>query len=225
MATGTQVPWTTPGGTPCCCEEPCSSGAISSYYSTFPFGEPPDWQRVDIAQEQAQALRAGAALDFVFQIAFSGRNNFDTADFTSSGLIAGTITLGNNTAHGNQTECQAISESNFVRFDYYLDGNLSGQTLGFLYLQFFLQQNNGGWPGTDSTTTNESPAIFFAGSGRTTWGFNASGEFWGWQYYFGKAGTAAGNILGQSVYAVLEQGLDISAPIVTFDLTVTFAAP
>jgi len=81
MATGTQVPWTTPGGTPCCCEENCFTDFANEPKPIYA-----ENSYTDIASEDYSALYAGGtyAADVLINIVAARDNTNAVNVFTDT---------------------------------------------------------------------------------------------------------------------------------------------
>lgn len=94
MATGEQVPWTDPGGTPCCCEEPdnCLSSLVSNLGVSIS-----NFLRIDLTNDQYASLKNGTTLDFsaTLTVFGTGPNGAITSYFPDPLTIGTTISFVN----------------------------------------------------------------------------------------------------------------------------------
>lgn len=104
MATGTQVPWTSPGGTKCCCT-PCTSNLLNSYAGSN------NIQKVFLTQEQYDLLIGGFSEAYWRLELLVRGNTFATGEITSTLpdplVLQHTFTFGQ-VANSNANPCVRV---------------------------------------------------------------------------------------------------------------------
>lgn len=204
------VPWTSPGNPPCCCVPPCQSDIIGGWTNYI---------RADISQQQATLLRQGALIYYSFNIEIEGETPAGNSTMSGSLSRSGTTTLSVNNG------CAGSIDIATNIFQPFLLQVQSGGTINVDWrnrVAIYLQQEGGGWPNTQDTTSNLDPALFIAGDGYANWG----GIPWGWNWYYDETGTPSGTFFDDNARAVFSPTASFNnAGIKSFDFSLSFGAP
>lgn len=149
MATGTQVPWTTPGGTPCCCGGgvDCQTAFDDDLWSGQPINRGGVSQEIlatmlFLSSEQAANIYAGGTWtlgNYSAGFSLSGTNG-SNAVFSCTGNVGGSYT----TPSSNTSSC--VRELSFA----FLGGSATGT------VEAVPRPN-----GTDSTSCSSSVGMFY----------------------------------------------------------------
>jgi hypothetical protein len=220
MATGTQVPWTTPGGTPCCCNF-CSNNEISSFYEFT--GVPTSFESAVISDATFAAIKLyGVSVSYQFNVGVGSlqegpiNTTVQTAPFTSCSQTI--IPIGNTTIPGTL-----------------LTYNNNGLFSALIQCAFRLviQDGGTGWPGQPSSPapSTESPVVFvssftlgesviFSIIANSLSGINGYRAAFGNKYGSSGAATTSLTLFGQartitvenSIASTLSISIDVAAP-------------
>lgn len=95
MAEGHIVPWTDPGGEPCCCEpdDPCVSSLVAALGASIN-----NFVRIDLSDQEYELLTTGATLNYEATITLSGTGPFGgaiTSYFPDPIIVGTTISFAN----------------------------------------------------------------------------------------------------------------------------------
>lgn len=196
---------------------PCQSDIIQNFYGLVGF---PPYTRANISPATAALLRQGGLINYSFSIEINGVTP-DGASTMSGGMgITGTTLL--TSANG----CRgSISIQPAQLAPSFLLNVASGGTINAFVqhnAQIFLQQQGGGWPNSEDTTTNEQPALFIVSSGQITWG-----AIWGHNWVVSESGDQSiGTLFGQVAKATTTPRASFSnAAIESLQFSLSIAAP
>ena len=212
------VPWNDPGGTPCCCEpdrQSCGSSALANAIGFNSIVQNTGYYEWRPPREIYDSLRAGAPFEYEMSVQVIGGPD----------AISGFQSFSNQ-AQLSQTGCQIVLRdptaptSGDTRSLMLLSG-----ASGLIYpmqlsnlAQIILQDENGGWTGT--TTSNESPALYFVFNFFEGFTTTVSGRF-EMNSFFKNGGTSA-SVFGYSLPMIETQK---SGGTVTVNFSIDFAAP
>jgi hypothetical protein len=221
MATATQVPWTTPGGTPCCCNF-CSNNEIASFYQFI--GVPTSFQSAVISEATFAAIKLyGISVSYQFNVGVGSlqpgpiNTTIQTDPIAScgpniivpisTGSVPGTLLL-----YSNNGLYSALIQCSF---------------------SLFIQDGGTGWPGQPSSPSpsTESPVVFVSSStlgesvifsidANSASGINGYRAAFGNKYGSSGAATTSFTLFGQSrtitvensIASTLSISIDVAAP-------------
>lgn len=214
------MPWTTPGGTPCCCNF-CNNNEITSFYEFV--GVPTSFQSAVISQATFAAIKLyGISVSYQFNVGVGSlqpgpiNTTIQTSPFTSCGKTI--IPIGNQTIPGTL-----------------LIYNNNGLFSALIQCAFhlFIQDGGTGWPGQPSSPSpsTESPVVFVSSStlgesvifsiaANSLSGINGYRAAFGNKYGSSGAATTSFTLFGQtrtitvqnSIASTLSISIDAAAP-------------
>lgn len=219
MAEPYMVPWTSPGLTLCCCEEEttCQTDVIEYFYGQV--GLPP-YTRVDISPATAALLKQGSLISWRFEIQIEGITPDGNSTMSGGMVVNGTTTL---SSFNNCSGSVSIEPGGPIP-SFILEVAAGGAINAFVRhsARIFLQQEGGGWPGGESPTTNQSPALFIVSSGQITWG-----AIWGHNWVVKESGDQPfGTFFGKTANATFTPRASFNnAAISSIEFTLNVGAP
>lgn len=204
------VPWTTPGGSPCCCLQ-CDTEKISQWYQSV--GLPIRYSSIEITSEEYAAIIAGSELIWAVVLNISGNSPTGKSIVEQNVEQLGSFTFQNCRASvGSGPTALNIQEVN---------GNIFTATVttGF---DIFVQNTGYGWPGEAPIV---APHLFFSGKNPTDGG--GIGVF---QYNSQNGDRKRWNNDGQLSASVFGKNVSFenyaqSSSTITTSVAIDFAAP
>jgi hypothetical protein len=209
------VPWTTPGGTPCCCEEPdsCVSNLVSSLGVSIA-----DFLRIDLTSEQYAAIKAGATFDYLATMTLSGTGPGGAAIssyFPNPITVGTTISFTNCRGNGANNQPGLGGINSFPLLVLVTSGGIPW-SYGASYDFFIILQAAGQGVAGDAPLT--SPAMYLYGVIASV----TRGSTHAINFTIASAGSTVGTLFGQSIKAIksVTGGTDAS-----LSVSMTFSAP
>jgi len=218
VAAGNIVPWTDPGGPPCCCDA-CSSEQVSDLGNSIN-----NFVRIDLTQPQYDLLRSGSTLEYSMTITPSGNtpSNVPIASFFGSTLIT-TISFSvfndvRSCRGGGSNNRPGLGDINCFPSAVNITGtdNLTW-TYGLSYSFALILQAAG--QGTTADSPLAQPAMYLYGiAGTLSRTFPNSGV----TFTLANSGQSIGTVFGQSLKATKTTTGSIDG---TITLSLDFSAP
>lgn len=215
------VPWTYPGGPPCCCGDACGSELLANLDTIYS-----SYARIDVTTEQYQLLRSDPVLEFSMTITAVGNTPSNVPIVSSFPVtLVPTITfpslqgLGTCYGVGSNNIGGAAGINTFPSALFMTGSNNVIWTFAVRYDFVLYLQDEG--QGSPSDAPLSQPAIYLYGvAGQMTRTLPNQGIVFDWD----NAGTSAGLAFGTQPLKVSKRSIG-GVTDATIDLSLDFAAP